>query len=226
MDIKLEQQVRGTRLLAGEDARKRREVLNALFQIAASFKFEEVLLPTIEPAEIYKDKAGPEILNQMYLLNDRRGRQLCLRPEGTATCQLLANSFWKSKKDIKICYEVRCFRYERPQAGRYREFTQFGVEVLNPRADPRDELLAMAEGMIKMVTPNYAIEKSVKRGLAYYLEDGFEILCPALGAQKQVLGGGRYKEGIGFAIGVDRLVLAAQIRDNPKLVLEPPPETE
>lgn len=222
MDIKLEQQVRGTRLLAGEDARKRREVLNALFQIAAGFKYEEVLLPTIEPAEIYKDKAGPEILNQMYLLNDRAGRHLCLRPEGTATCQILANTFWKSKRDIRICYEVRCFRYDRPQAGRYREFTQFGVEVLNPRTDPRDELLAMAEGMIKMATSDYIIEKTVKRGLAYYLEDGFEISCPALGAQKQVLGGGRYKEGIGFAIGVDRLVLATQVKANPGLLSEDP----
>lgn len=222
MAIRLEQQVRGTRLLVGDDARKRREIINALFQIAAGFGYEEVLLPTIEPAEIYKDKAGPEILNQMYLLEDRDSRQLCLRPEGTATCQLMANSFWKSKRDIKICYEARCFRYERPQAGRYREFTQFGVEVLNPREDPLKELLAMAEGMVKMATPDYKVEKAVKRGLAYYLEDGFEILCPSLGAQKQVLGGGRYKEGIGFAVGVDRLVLAAQVRANPGLIAEDP----
>jgi histidyl-tRNA synthetase len=47
----------------------------------------------------------------------------------------------------------------------------------------------------------------VKRGLAYYTEEGFEISCPALGSQKQVLGGGRYAEGIGFAIGIDRLML-------------------
>lgn len=222
MDIKFDQKVRGTRLLAGETARKRRELINSLFQTATSFGFEEVLLPTIELAEIYKDKAGPEILNQMYLLNDRGGRQLCLRPEGTATCQILANSFWKWKKDIQICYETRCFRYERPQAGRYREFTQFGVEVLNPREDPRPTLLAMAEAMVKNFTPDYVVEKAVKRGLAYYLEDGFEILCPALGAQKQVLGGGRYKEGIGFAIGVDRLLLAAMARANPGLISEEP----
>lgn len=220
MDIKYEQKVRGTRLLAGDTARKRREVIDTLFKIATGFGYEEVLLPTIEVAEIYKDKAGPEILNQMYLLNDRSGRQLCLRPEGTATCQILANTFWKSKRDIKICYEARCFRYERPQAGRYREFTQFGVEVLNPREDPRDGLIAMAEGMVGAFTREYTVEKSVKRGLAYYLEDGFEILCPALGAQKQVLGGGRYKEGIGFAIGVDRLLLAAMARAEPGLLSE------
>jgi histidyl-tRNA synthetase len=47
----------------------------------------------------------------------------------------------------------------------------------------------------------------VKRGLDYYIEDGFEIACPELGAQKQVVGGGRYSNGIGFAVGFDRLAL-------------------
>jgi histidyl-tRNA synthetase len=65
--------------------------------------------------------------------------------------------------------------------------------------------------MVGEFVSEYIVEKAIKRGLAYYLEDGFEILCPALGAQRQVLGGGRYQEGIGFAIGVDRLALAAQL---------------
>jgi histidyl-tRNA synthetase len=49
---------------------------------------------------------------------------------------------------------------------------------------------------------------NVKRGLAYYVEGGFEALCPRLGAQKQIAGGGRYAEGVGWAIGLDRLLLA------------------
>jgi histidyl-tRNA synthetase len=48
---------------------------------------------------------------------------------------------------------------------------------------------------------------SIKRGLDYYVEDGFELESYLLGAQKQILGGGRYVEGIGWAIGVDRLML-------------------
>ena len=54
----------------------------------------------------------------------------------------------------------------------------------------------------------YNINPNVKRGLGYYTEDGFEVECQKLGAQKQIIGGGRYKEGIGFAIGIDRLILA------------------
>lgn len=175
--------------------------------LAEASGFSEVVLPSIEPAEVYEQKAGPEILNQMYVFPDRKERSLCLRPEGTATCQLLAQGPWKQKKDVRIWYETRCWRYERPQAGRYREFTQFGIEVLNPTTDVRVELIELAKKMVANVTTKFEVADKIQRGLAYYIEDGFEISCPDLGAQKQVLGGGRYKEGIGFAAGVDRLML-------------------
>jgi histidyl-tRNA synthetase len=169
--------------------------------------FEEIILPSLEPAAIYAEKAGEEVLGQMYVFPDKKGRQLCLRPEGTATCQILADTVLKMERDVKLWYLATCWRYERPQAGRYREFLQFGVEVLNPRTNPRDELVALAESMVKMFTDQYEVNGAVTRGLAYYVEDGFEISCPALGAQKQVCGGGSYKQGCGFAFGVDRLML-------------------
>ena len=59
----------------------------------------------------------------------------------------------------------------------------------------------------------YSFNPAVKRGLTYYVEDGFEAEVASLGAQKQVAGGGRYAEGIGWAIGVDRLMLAIQTKD-------------
>ena len=158
---------------------------------------------------MYTDKAGPEVLGQMYAFADRGGRQLCLRPEGTATLQALARSWKGSRRDVRLWYVARCWRYERPQAGRYREFTQFGVELLCPRADPRDELMALAEQMVAALTARYELAPAVRRGLAYYVGDGFEITCPQLGAQEQVLGGGSYPEGAGFAAGVERLILAA-----------------
>jgi histidyl-tRNA synthetase len=164
-------------------------------------------LPLLEPASIYVDKAGTEILDQMYTFDDKKERKLCLRPEGTAICQLLADGYWRRTRDIKLWYEARCWRYETPQAGRYREFTQFGVEVLNPRTNVRESLLELAITMVKKFTDKFEVNAAVKRGLAYYTEDGFEISCPTLGAQKQVCGGGSYKQGCGFAFGVDRLML-------------------
>jgi histidyl-tRNA synthetase len=149
----------------------------------------------------------------MYVFPDRKGRELALRPEGTATLQALARSWNGRRKDVKVFYEARCWRYETPQAGRYREFTQFGVEWLEPRQSAekvRRELLQLAESMVASWATEYEVSSAVTRGLAYYTEDGFEVDCPALGSQKQVLGGGSYAEGAGFAIGVDRLMLASQ----------------
>ena len=64
--------------------------------------------------------------------------------------------------------------------------------------------------MVKLKTHDLQLDYSVKRGLDYYTDNGFEIRCPQLGAQQQVCGGGAYKEGIGFAIGFDRLMLCKQ----------------
>lgn len=208
MEYKIEKQVRGTRIIVGDEAQERRMLLNKLIAIAETYHFEEIILPTIEPSSIYTDKAGNEILNQMYVFQDKKERILCLRPEGTATIQLIANHFWRSKKEVRVWYFERCYRYERPQKGRYREFFQFGVEVINPQAPNIKEILIdIASEMIEQQTNDFQVNYMVKRGLDYYIEEGFEISCEQLGAQKQICGGGKYKEGIGFAIGFDRLML-------------------
>lgn len=208
MELNIKQQARGVRILAGEEAAERRLLLNKLITIAESNGFQEIMLPSIEPADVYTEKAGAEVLEQMYVFPDKKGRQLCLRPEGTATVQLIADQYFPNQKDVKVWYFEKCWRYERPQAGRYREFFQFGVEVINP-SNPciAEQLLAMAEQMVACKTSNFETTTGVKRGLDYYTEAGFEISVPTLGAQQQVVGGGRYKQGIGFAIGFDRLML-------------------
>lgn len=169
--------------------------------------FNEIILPSIEKSKIYSDKAGKEILNQMYIFPDKGGRELCLRPEGTATIQLIADKYFKYEKDVKFWYFEKFWRYEKTQKGRYREFFQLGLEVINPSYDMKEELIALSSELISLRCDNFQIDKSVKRGLSYYTEDGFEIRVESLGAQKQILGGGKYKQGIGFAIGFDRLML-------------------
>lgn len=209
MEYKIDQLAKGTRIMLGDEAKQRRNLLNEMIEIAEDLGFGEIVLPSVEKAEIYVDKAGKEILNQMYVFEDKGNRELCLRPEGTATVQLLADKYWKTQKDVKLWYFERCWRYERPQAGRYREFFQFGVEWINPR-DPevaKEVLLSMSERMVALKTKNYEVNDSAVRGLSYYVGEGFEISVPTLGAQKQVVGGGTYKQGIGFAVGFDRLML-------------------
>lgn len=161
------------------------------------------MLPCIEPLAVYTDQAGAEIESQMYVFPDKAGRSLCLRPEGTASVRAIG-----LPPGSRLWYETRCWRYERPQRGRYREFTQFGVEFIG---DGSEDLVDMAVSMVRAVYGGpIEIDTAAARGLAYYRGGrGFEIRIPSLGAQKQVAGGGQYPEGVGFAIGVDRLVLAA-----------------
>ena len=74
----------------------------------------------------------------------------------------------------------------------------------------RQEALQSLTGALDAVGVSYSFNDSVKRGLSYYVEDGFEAECAVLGAQKQIAGGGKYCEGVGWAIGIDRLLLALE----------------
>jgi len=208
MELNIDAQCKGTRIITGKEARQRRTLLNLLIGHVWAQNYQEIILPTIEPLAIYTDKAGEEVQGQIYTFMDKGERTCCLRPEVTATIQLIADKHYNKRgKDIKLWYFEKCYRYERPQAGRYREFFQFGVEVINPSKDYKEELITLASELVSLVTPDFTVDKAVKRGLNYYTEDGFEISVEKLGAQKQVCGGGKYKQGIGFALGFDRLML-------------------
>lgn len=149
----------------------------------------------------------------MYTFDDKGGRPLCLIPEVTGVVQRLWNDryFDQLPKPVRLFYVSRCYRYEKPQKGRYREFTQIGVESLGGKSCERQLCIDLLRRCLNAVgLETYQVNESVKRGLAYYTEEGFEVECPNLGAQKQVAGGGRYKEGVGWAIGLDRLLLALE----------------
>lgn len=174
--------------------------------------YEEVILPAIWEQQTFVEKAGgSEILSQMWAFQDKGERDVCLIPEGTALIQETFNQDWAKRlpKPLRIFYVTRCYRYEKPQLGRYREFTQFGVELLGGKPGDKEEVEKLLKTcLVKFEGLDFNYVPAVKRGLTYYTEDGFEVECPCLGSQKQVAGGGRYREGIGWAIGVERLMLA------------------
>lgn len=148
----------------------------------------------------------------MWTFVDKGGRGCCLIPEATAIIQQMWNEEWrKSRKSMKLFYITKCFRYDRPQMGRYREFTQVGVEMLGD-VNPQ-ECMDVLEDLMQGWGEGFELKKGVSRGLSYYQnQQGFEVEAPWLGAQKQVVGGGRFKEGIGFAIGLERLELALRLK--------------
>jgi histidyl-tRNA synthetase len=175
---------------------------------------QEVILPALWQQDTYVARAGgSEVIAQMWAFRDKKGRPCCLIPEATAIFQERAKVFLNGKKEGRFFYVTRCYRYERPQAGRYREFTQLGFEYLS--SDPSGAQaysLALCQTFLDGLGVTYEVDESARRGLTYYLGgNGFEARCPVLGAQKQVVGGGAYAEGAGFAIGLERLALALKL---------------
>jgi histidyl-tRNA synthetase len=208
MEIKIDSTYKGTRILFAETAKSKRVLLNDMIEILESYGYQEIMIPIIQKQETFASKVGDENQNMMYNFKDRGNRDLCLSPEYTAIVQQLASNRMKFDKDVKMFYIGECFRGENTQYGRWRQFTQFGVEVLNPSKDYSDEMVEIAQKLIELVTKNYELNTEATRGLDYYDGGkGFEIACPELGAAKQICGGGSYKGGVGFAIGVDRLLL-------------------
>jgi histidyl-tRNA synthetase len=208
MEIKLQSTYKGTRILFNESAKSKRKLLNNMIDVLESYGYQEIMIPIIQKQETFQSKVGDENKNMMFNFKDRGNRDLCLSPEYTAIVQQLSLDKMKYEKDVKMFYIGECFRGENPQSGRWRQFTQFGVEVLNPSKDYSEEMIEIATKLIQLVTINYELNVEVTRGLDYYKDGkGFEVSCSELGSSKQICGGGSYEGGIGFAIGVDRLLL-------------------
>lgn len=195
---------KGTRILLGNE---KRDLIDSMIKILRSEGFVEISIPIIQYSELFSGKVGEENNNMMFNLTDRASRGLCLAPEYTAVIQALSTSALKMERDCRVFYIQECFRGEKPQAGRYRQFTQLGVEIINPTTDWSDYALALAEKLILPYRTDITINTNVRRGLDYYQDGmGFEITCENLGSSKQVCGGGVYDGGIGFAIGIDRIL--------------------
>ncbi len=94
---------------------------------------EEAIVPALWGQDTFIEKAGgSEIIGQMWAFNDKAGRACCLIPEATALFQERSEILLNGRSEALFFYVARCYRYERPQAGRYREFTQLGLEILGP----------------------------------------------------------------------------------------------
>ena len=213
MEIKLESTYKGTRILFSETSKRKRQILNNMIDILESYGYQEIMIPIIQRQEVFQSKVGDENRNMMFNFKDRGNRDLCLSPEYTAIVQKMSTEVFKFTKDVKMFYIGECFRGENTQAGRWRQFTQFGVEVLNPTKDYSDEMVEIAKKLIELVTDKYDINLDATRGLDYYKGGkGFEISCPELGSSKQICGGGSYEGGVGFAVGIDRILLLETIQ--------------
>jgi histidyl-tRNA synthetase len=134
---------RGTRDVLPDESWKWQRVESVFRETANRFGYREVRLPVFEETELFARGIGDAtdiVRKEMYTFTDRKGRSLTLRPEGTAGTvrAFIEHNMGRGSRLTKLSYFCPMFRYERPQAGRYRQFWQWGLEALgsmNPAVD-------------------------------------------------------------------------------------------
>ena len=320
---------RGTRDFIPEDMEKRRHLEHLIRSTFLSYGYREIQTPTFEELQLFTAKSGDAIIDELYSFQDKGGRSLALRPELTApVMRCYVEKLQMEPKPLKLFYFGNCYRYDRPQKGRYREFQQAGCELIGTNTpEGQAELIALAyhiltssglrnitlsignlsllKGMfedlhlsstqqqqliplidkgefeeVRLLLDDYQLSPdnaalllellqttelsklqqligsrddlqeelnhlsklldlltsafelpqcqlnlAIVRGLDYYKGMVFEIEAPALGAEKQLCGGGAYElvplfggrdtPTAGFAIGFDRTLLALELEQHP-----------
>ncbi|MGH7482087.1 MAG: ATP phosphoribosyltransferase regulatory subunit, partial [Longimicrobiales bacterium] len=125
------QSLPGFRDFYPDDFAKRAHIAAAWREAARRYGFEEYDGPPLEPLELYIEKSGEEIVEQLYSFEDRGGRAVALRPEMTPTLARMAAARARSlPKPIRWFSVPQLFRYERMQRGRLREHFQLNVDIL------------------------------------------------------------------------------------------------
>jgi len=141
---------RGTLDKLPADIYKYHTIENACKKAASLYGFAEIRTPVFEHTELFQRGVGGAtdiVQKEMYTFNDKKGRSLTLKPEGTAGAARAAaeNGLLGGILPLKLYYFTNCYRYEAPASGRYREFSQFGVEVFGADKPVCDaELITLA----------------------------------------------------------------------------------
>ncbi len=185
---------KGTKDVLPEQSYKWHYVENIIKEVTELFCIKEIRTPTFEHTELFLRGVGDttDIVNkEMYTFNDKKGRSITLKPEGTAGVvrSTIENGLTNGVMPLKMYYITPVFRYERPQAGRLREHHQFGVEIYGAKgADMDAEVILVAYTLLKKVGLNVALNinsigcpecrKAYNDALKEYLKDSFDKMCP------------------------------------------------
>ena len=145
------QKPRGTRGFLPDEMERRRLIERRMRDAARRWGYREVSTPDFEHLELFTMKSGEGIMQEMYVFEDKSGRKMTLRPEVTAAVlRMYVNEGKVLPKPIRWCYFADCFRYERPQKGRYRQFWQFGVELIGADTASADaEVIMLADEALR-----------------------------------------------------------------------------
>lgn len=140
---------KGTKDILPQETPAWRFVERKFADVCRRFGFDEIRIPTFEQTELFQRSVGDTtdiVQKEMYTFDDKGGRSMTLRPEGTAGVAraYLENGLHNLPSPAKLFYDITCFRYEKMGKGRYREFHQFGCEVFGSKGPMSDaELIAL-----------------------------------------------------------------------------------
>ena len=146
---------KGTKDVLPQDSYKWQYVESLAREVATLFNLKEIRTPTFEHTELFNRGVGETtdvVTKEMYTFKDKGDRSITLKPEGTAGVgrSYIENGLGNGALPAKMYYLIPAFRYERPQAGRLREFHQFGVEVYGASSAQTDaETILIADTLLK-----------------------------------------------------------------------------
>jgi len=144
------QRPRGTRDFTPQVMARRLAFEQLLEERSRRHGFKRVQTPVFESLDLFTAKSGPGVISQLYAFEDKGGRPLTLRPELTApVMRMIAEEMRNDTKPLRLSYYGQCYRYEEFKKGRYREFFQYGVELIGasgPLAEA--EVIALAIDML------------------------------------------------------------------------------
>lgn len=149
--------IKGTQDTLPSESHKVRFVEQTALEVAGNCGFREIRIPVFEHTELFQRGVGDTtdvVQKEMYTFLDKGERSITLRPEGTAGVvrSFLENGLYNEPMPQKLCYLVSCYRYEKPQAGRLREFHQFGLECLGTASPAADaEVIGIANDIFNFL---------------------------------------------------------------------------
>ncbi|HEY3131139.1 MAG TPA: ATP phosphoribosyltransferase regulatory subunit [Acidobacteriota bacterium] len=141
----------GVQYFRGPESKKRRNILQQLYETFEGWGYQELVLPIIDYAQSFHLALGSDVEERMYSFVDRDGSLLALRPDITTLVAKVVAADGASELPLRVWYDGEVFRYENPKAGQQREFYQAGIELIGSQslAAEIEVLLVMLEGLIR-----------------------------------------------------------------------------
>ena len=154
------QKLKGTKDIIPGEIEKWQYVESQVNDVMRTFNYSEIRVPVIEATELFQRGVGETtdvVQKEMYTFEDKGGRSISLRPEGTAGVvrAYIENGLSSLPSPLKLYYRMNVYRYENVQKGRQREFNQFGVEVLGSSSPDADiEVIATGAELLRRLNLN------------------------------------------------------------------------